>query len=262
MYSEVIDCKTIAFKSEFYIDTKYNEAKHFVRDFLTEESYMNSTPKVNNDIRDKIIVGLFGNQQEDAIKAIKKYSNFNATFNAHTILDFGRKYAVAEVGGRILLGAFSKIVSQPLIKSLVGKVLGKFVTQTSPRPIIALGIDNSFPPLEIVLEPFAKEMGALFHKEWKVAGLYDDNVVSEGFDKILEAVLDKTVKENGKILFTTKGFEISKAVAKKGLNITEQGYTNYEFNLIMSNPKYLKITTFYDKTNKIIPIQTILNQIK
>jgi hypothetical protein len=68
-----------------------------------------------------------GDQQEDAIKAIKKYSNFNATFNAHTILNFGRKYAVMEIGGRIVLGTFAKVVNNPLVKSLVGKVLSRFL---------------------------------------------------------------------------------------------------------------------------------------
>jgi hypothetical protein len=146
MYSDIIDCKTIAFTSDYYIDSKYNSAKHFVRAFLTEENFMGSSTKVNNEIRDNIIIGLFGNKEADAVKAIKTYSNFNATFNAHTILDFARKYAIAEVGGRIVLGAFAKIVNQPLIKSLVGKVLARFLPNVEKGITLdatKLGMDNS-----------------------------------------------------------------------------------------------------------------------
>jgi hypothetical protein len=47
MYSSVVDCKTIALSSNYYIDGKYNEALYFVRSFLQEKSYMGASPSVN-----------------------------------------------------------------------------------------------------------------------------------------------------------------------------------------------------------------------
>jgi hypothetical protein len=65
-----------------------------------------------------------------AVSAIKKYSNLNAYFNASSVLEFAKSYAVAEVGGKIVLSTLGRIAKHPLIKNAVGKILSKFTTGT------------------------------------------------------------------------------------------------------------------------------------
>lgn len=130
MYSSVVDCKTIALSSNYYIDGKYNEALYFVRSFLQEKSYMGASPSVNAQIRDRLIRGLLESTSPDlAVSAIKKYANLNAYFNASSVLEFAKSYAVAEVGGKIVLGTLGRIAKHPLIKNAVGKILSKFTTE-------------------------------------------------------------------------------------------------------------------------------------
>ncbi|MDI9881130.1 hypothetical protein, partial [Flectobacillus longus] len=131
MYSSLVDCKTIALSSNYYIDGKYNEALYFVRSFLQEKSYMGASPSVNAQIRDRLIRGLLESTSPDlAVSAIKKYANLNAYFNASSVLEFAKSYAVAEVGGKIVLGTLGRIAKHPLIKNAVGKILSKFTTGT------------------------------------------------------------------------------------------------------------------------------------
>ncbi|MDI9873199.1 hypothetical protein [Flectobacillus rivi] len=174
MYSSVVDCKTIALSSNYYIDGKYNEALYFVRSFLQEKSYMGASPSVNAQIRDRLIRGLLESTSPDlAVSAIKKYSNLNAYFNASSVLEFAKSYAVAEVGGKIVLGTLGRIAKHPLIKNAVGKILSKFTTGTGSRIIRTL--DEIAPNGAI---PPNSQTNNLFHR-------WFDDLLPEELDLVL-----------------------------------------------------------------------------
>ena len=107
------------------IDNAYIQAQVYIRNFLNEDRFMGASIEITQMIQKNTIKGLFGVQSEAAVIQIKQFSNFSALVNPHTILNFARELAVAELGGRLVLGAFATVVKHPLIKILIGKILGK-----------------------------------------------------------------------------------------------------------------------------------------
>lgn len=108
---------------------------------------------------------------------------------------------------------------------------------------------------------FSKKFdNAPYMDEWADQGLYADGVQS--FDVAFQQATDKVLSSGGRIKFNLTNFDYKKAMGAKGKGLYDEGvgYTDWEFNQILSNDKLLKSTDFYDK-GELIPTEKVLQMI-
>ena len=113
------------------------------------------------------------------------------------------------------------------------------------------------------LLPFSQKVGAFEHKAWKNLGYNVRNFSS--FEDFFLKVSDDVVSRGGKIHFDLTDFDVKKARSLKGRSTYDEtvdvGYTDWEFNTIVDNKKYLKNTIFYEN-GKVIPKKEVLKKIE
>ncbi|MFT3945715.1 MAG: RHS repeat-associated core domain-containing protein [Agriterribacter sp.] len=158
-------------------------------------------------------------------------------------------YTEAYIGGKI----FS---ISPQSNSLVK------ITTSGGTPSIALGLNEPValgPPRS--LARFADQTLSFDHTQWKkVFGNVATETNSGGFGSIFTNVMDYIVKNKGVAKFDLTNFKMERAIGDIGKSAPEaSSLTNFEFNTIMGNKKYLDATKFY-KNGELIPTEKIVKE--
>jgi len=136
-------------------------------------------------------------------------------------------------------------------------------TPKGAAPDIALGVNNPVPmgpPRSLIR--FANDQGAFMHKDWpeNFGNLAKEQFTDVSFGDVFTRVMDHVVNNKGNAKFDLTDFSIARAAKDAGKSALEsESVTNFEFNSIMKNEKYLKATSFY-RNGKSVPKEQVVKE--
>jgi hypothetical protein len=148
---------------------------------------------------------------------------------------------------------------------VIGKtigVAGPILVKTAKEiKVFALGLRRGNMGQPNGLSQFADSQKAFFDES--IYDVVPRNILeNQGFEGGIKYIFSEAKAGNIKLKFDLDGFDIKTALTDKGKSFYEaKGYTNYEFNEILSDKKLIDATKFYEN-GKQISTKEVLDRVK